>query len=92
MVGKQLPEQAAPPLGTININMCAGPSAPASLGKQGLKGPMKAWRETRGEEVSLEAQEWKGEKDRTLLRDNVKLGHGINSRYQSKSFLMVFLQ
>ena len=31
MVGKQPPEQAVPPLGTININMCAGPSAPASL-------------------------------------------------------------
>lgn len=30
-VGKQPPEQAVPPLGTININMCAGPSAPASL-------------------------------------------------------------
>lgn len=30
-VGKQPPEQAVPPLGTININMCSGPSAPASL-------------------------------------------------------------
>lgn len=30
-VGKQPPEQAVPPLGTINISMCAGPSAPASL-------------------------------------------------------------
>lgn len=46
-------------------------------------------RETRGEEVFFEAQEWKGEKDRTLLRDNVKLGHGISSQYQSKAFLMV---
>lgn len=44
-------------------------------------------RETRGEEVFFEAQEWKGEKDRTLLRDNVKLGHGISSQYQSKALL-----
>lgn len=29
-VGKQPPEQAVPPLSTININMCTGPLAPAS--------------------------------------------------------------
>lgn len=74
---KAAPRTGCPPSYYEHKYVC-GASHPASLHVHG-----RGLRDTSAEEVSSEAHEWRGAKDRTLP------GHGISSQNQSKRFLTV---